>query len=182
MANLCLGNRNPRVVVAEDAAVFLVARWVARDLAQLLVVLGVSGLENHDAVLGIQQALNACQRTLGQTVLKTHTRQWRKALRLNVDATLLTLGRTHLVACRVVGAHKPLAVPAVSLHSGNHAVGSLASTPGFCSITARLSNVGILTGVLNEHRANEGRLSHGTLGRASGLETLARLLREAVEV
>ncbi len=72
MAHLRLGDGDPRVVVAENAAVLLIAGRVAGHLAELLVVLGVGRLENHDAVLGVQQALDRRQGLLGMAVGQTN--------------------------------------------------------------------------------------------------------------
>ncbi len=59
VADYSLGTADPWVVVTEDAGVLLVSRGIAGNFAQLKVILGVSGLQQHNAVLRVQLAFLA---------------------------------------------------------------------------------------------------------------------------
>ncbi len=57
-----LRDHDPRVGVAKDAGVLLVARWIGSDLAQFDVITGISGLIEHDAVRRRQMLRHRRQR------------------------------------------------------------------------------------------------------------------------
>lgn len=84
-----LGTADPRVVVAEDTGVLLVARGIAGNLAQLKVILGVSGLQQHNAVLCVELVFHTLQSGHGLTGVHTNTRHDAHALRLDEDLAFL---------------------------------------------------------------------------------------------
>ena len=55
IANARFSDDDPGIIVAEDASVFLVTRWVRGDLTEFEMVLGVGGLLQDDAMLGGQE-------------------------------------------------------------------------------------------------------------------------------
>ena len=86
-----LRQRNPRVVVAEDAAVLLVSRRIGADFAQLDMVARVRRRENCHTVLAEQLFADGIQRALRQSFLHAHARHDQEALRLDVNLPLVAL-------------------------------------------------------------------------------------------
>ena len=109
--------------MAEDSGIFLISGRIGGNFAKLEVILGVSGLENHDTVFGVQTLLHGIQGALCETFLDADACQYAEALRLNVNLTLAAFLGANLVAVCIVCAEEPLAVPAVCedgiIHSGN---------------------------------------------------------------
>ena len=81
----CLGAADPRVVVAEDTGVLLVSRRIAGDLAQIQLIAGVGGLQQHHTVFGVQPLLHAGKRLRGLSGLPADARHDAHALRLDKD-------------------------------------------------------------------------------------------------
>ena len=110
----------PRVVVAEDSSVFLVAGRVAGNLTQLDPVLGVSRVEQDGAVGGVEAFPNGVKSLHRTSVLEPDSAHHAVALRLNPDLPLFVRGRSDRVTVIVVGAAEPFAVPAVVLRCLNN--------------------------------------------------------------
>ena len=104
---------HPRVRVAEDAAVLLVARRVRRDLAELGVVPLVRGAQQHDAVLGGELIGDRRERTRRSAILHADARHHAHALRLDEDLPLVAGRRADRRAEVVVRPHEPLTIPPV---------------------------------------------------------------------
>ena len=105
------GEGDPRVRVAEDAGVLLVAGRVARDLAELRVVAAVRGLLEDDAVRRREPLVHAVERAAGATVVRAGTAEDAPGLALDEDLPLLARVRADRPALGVERAHVPLAVP-----------------------------------------------------------------------
>ena len=80
---------HPRVGVAEDAGVLLVAGRVRRDLAELDVVPLVGGLQQHDAVRGGELLGDRVERRRRSAVLDADAGHHADALRLDEDLPLV---------------------------------------------------------------------------------------------
>jgi hypothetical protein len=81
---------NPRVVVGEHAGVFLVARRIAGDFAELEVVGRVGRILERAAVLGIVEVLvDGLQGLLGATVVLAGAAEDAPGLALDVDLAFL---------------------------------------------------------------------------------------------
>ena len=89
MADYSLGTADPGVVVAEDACVLLVSRGIAGNLAQLKVILGVSGLQQHNAVLCVELVFHALQGGYGFAGVYADACHDAHALRLDEDLAFL---------------------------------------------------------------------------------------------
>ena len=111
-----LGQNNPRIVVTEDTAVFLVSRRIGADFAKLGMIPGIGRGEQSHAMRCEQTVAHGVQRALGITLLDSYARHDQEALRFDIDLPLFTFPASHLAAVRVIGAQEPLAVPAVRQH------------------------------------------------------------------
>ena len=98
--------------MAEDTGVLLVARRIAGNLAQLKVILGVSGLQQHNAVLCVELVFHALQGGYGFAGVYADAGHDAHALRLDEDLAFRALAASNGRAERVVGSAEPRAVPA----------------------------------------------------------------------
>src|ERR1039457_2287136 len=131
-----LGDDHPRVVVTENSRVFLVARRVGRNLAEVQVVARVRRLLQHDAMRRGQVLAHGFERAARQPVFDADARQNAETLRLDEDLSLGALLRSDLVAEVVVRAQEPLAVPAVPADGFLHARAFGQITGGFVCMAA----------------------------------------------
>ena len=115
-----LRDHDPRVGVAEDAGIFLIAGRVRRDFTQFEAIAGVSRLVQHDTVLGSQPLANRLQHLRRLAVLQPDAGHNAHALRLDEDLALLALMRADLITEGVVSAQEPLAIPAMLQDRGFH--------------------------------------------------------------
>ena len=118
-----LGDHHPRVGVAEDAGVLLVAGRVGRDLAELHVVPAVrraGAARCRASVASRSRTLSSARVAMpfSTPIPAMHA----DALRLDEDLALLVLAGADHVAEVVVGAAEPVAVPAVLDDGGGHLV------------------------------------------------------------
>ena len=180
-----LGDHDPRVVVAEDAGVLLVAGRVGGDLAQLQVVARVGRLLQHDAVRRGQALGDRLQRRGGLAVVEADAGHDAHALRLDEDLALVVLRRADRLAEVVVGAQEPLAVPAVRARrpfpsSRRRRPGS--ARPRGVAARARSAMAASSFGRQHEQPGDEDRLGHLAVLVVGGLERLAGRVGEAVQV
>ena len=113
IANPRLRDNHPGIVMAEDPCIFLVSRRIRRNLSKLDVVLRISRLLQHDAVLGSEMLPHRIERRLRAAVLQANSGQRTIALRLDKDFALFVFLRAYLAPKVVVRADEPLAVPSV---------------------------------------------------------------------
>ena len=178
----CLGAADPRVVVAEDTGVLLVSRRIAGDLAQIQLIAGVGGLQQHHAVFGVQTLLHAGKRLRGLSALLANAGHDAHTLRLNEDLTLGALLAADGLAESIVGTAEPCAVPTGGQGGLLHGINVLAGGSGFFGQIQMVAQLGVFVAVLDEHTGNEYAFGYGTLAGAGDLEALARVLGEAVQV
>jgi hypothetical protein len=115
------GDNHPRIVVAENAGVLLIARRVRRDLAQLQVVARVRRLLQDDAVRRGQALAHRIERLPRQAVLIPMPARMQKPCgSMKIFPSAHSLG-PDLFAEIVVSAQEPFAVPAVRAHRLFHA-------------------------------------------------------------
>ena len=91
-----VGDGDPGVVVAEDAAVLLVAAWVGGDFAELDAVGGVGGCEDGGAPIAGQAFLDGLRRLLRLAVVEADAGHHAHALRFDVDLAFGVLMRADL--------------------------------------------------------------------------------------
>src|ERR1017187_997755 len=118
-----LGNHDPRIDLAEDAPVLLVAGGIGGDLSELEVVPGERRLHEHDPVLGREPVLPAREGGRSLPIGDSDPRHDAHALRLCEDLSLRVRVRADDAAERVVGPEEPLAVPPVFFDSDDHPAG-----------------------------------------------------------
>ena len=70
-SDYCLGNGNPRIVVAEDTCIFLVSGWIRADFTKLKMIFCISRLQNHDTIFRIQLFFYGIQCFLCKSFLHT---------------------------------------------------------------------------------------------------------------
>ena len=182
VADYSFGTADPRVVVAEDTGVLLVARGIAGNLAQLKVILGVSGLQQHNAVLGVELVFHALQGGYGFAGVYADACHDAHTLRLDEDLAFLAFLTADHMAKGVVGAAEPAAVPAGSQHGLFHLCSLGAHGGGLVRVAGGVQNLGKGVAVFDIHTGDEHAFSHRAVTRAGGLEALARLLAETVQV
>ena len=177
-----LGAGDPRVVVAEDTGVLLIAGGVAGDLTQLQMIPGVGRVQQDDAVLGVQIPLHARQRLRGLTGGGADARHDAHTLGLDEYLALFTYPAPDGRAKGVVGAAEPLTVPAGIhyrlLHGGDGALGIV------CLGVQTQMTADIRPGaaVFHEHTGDKHAFRHRPLTGSGGLKALAGMSGEAVEV
>ena len=123
-------NNHPRVVVAEDAGILLVAFRVGTQFAHLHVVGGVGRVVEHNAVLTLHAFLHRVERLVHKAVCETDTRHRTPALTLNEYFALFVFVTPDFVAEEVVGTEKPVAVPAMLLYGLLHVAHGLCHALG----------------------------------------------------
>ena len=99
--------------MAEDTCIFLISGWIRGDFTKFEVISGISRLQDHNTVLGIQSFFNGIQCLFGKSFFYTDTGQNTEALRLDIDLTFFTFLGTNFVAVCIVGSDKPFAIPAI---------------------------------------------------------------------
>ena len=178
----CFGAADPRVVVAEDTGVLLVSRRIAGDLAQIQLVAGVGGLQQHHTVFGVQTLFHTGKCLCGLSALLADARHDAHALRLNKDLTLGALLAADGLAESIVGTAEPCAVPTGGQGGLLHGINVLAGGSGLLGQIQMVAQLGVFVAVLDEHTGNEYAFGYGTFAGAGDLEALARVLGEAVQV
>ena len=200
-AGYSLSDDDPRIVVAEDTGVLLVAFRIRRNLTHFYMIGGVSWVVQHQSVLAFQSFLTAVQCFIAESFFQTDTSHRTPALALDEDFAFLVLITTNLVAEEIVSAEEPFTVPSMLLHSLAHLIYSLLHALGFCQIIflckagyfALLAFHSFLGKLLAQSHIilagnHEQTGYHQTLCLASfalvfgGLETLVRVPGEAVQV
>ncbi len=106
--------------MAEDTCVFLVSGRIRGDFSQLQMIFGVGGLQDHHAIFGIQFFFYGVERLFGKPLLHADAGKRTEAVGLNINLSLVAFFGSDLFAVGVVGAHKPVAVPAVLKYSVIH--------------------------------------------------------------
>ena len=104
------------------------------------------------------------------------------ALRLNEDFAFAAHLAANHMAVSIVGAAEPAAVPTGSQYGMFHLCNLGAHGGSFVGVAGAVKNFGKLVAVLDIHTGDEHALGYRTLARAGGLEALARLFAEAVQV
>ncbi|MNP50098.1 hypothetical protein D3C76_1443370 [compost metagenome] len=112
-----LSDHNPRVVVAEDARILLVARRVRGDLSQVQIIGGVGRILQHNAVRGFQTLLDGFQRLQGGAVLRADAGHDAHALGLDENLALGIFLASHFFAKMIIRPQEPVSVKAV-FHGG----------------------------------------------------------------
>ena len=117
-----LCDRDPGIVVAEDAGIFLVSRRIGGDFAQLYVIAGVGRMQELHAIFGIKDLTDTFESLSGLTALCPDAGKDTEALWLDVDLALFTFAGTDLMTVGVIGTYKPFSVPAVRQNSFFHKI------------------------------------------------------------
>ena len=186
-----VGDGDPRVVVAEDAAVLFVSARIGRDLAQFDAVGGVGGGEDGGAPIAGQLVLHGLQRLLGLAVVEADAGHHAHALRFDVDLAFGVFVGADLVRIGVVGAYEPFAVPAGGFdgfgdladfrtHGGG--LGGHFGVGHAGELSVVFDDVGVLAAVEHEHAADEHGFGNAGVVVLHGLEAFTRGVGEAVEV
>ena len=176
------GTADPRIVVAEDACVFLVARGIAGNFAQLQMIPRVSGLQQYNAVLRVELVFYALQSGLGFAGFYADTRHNAHTLRFNEDFAFLAHLAANDFTVGIVGAAEPLAVPTGGQRGVFHGGGFGAYLGSFLGATDLVQNFGKGVAVFDIHTGNKDALGNGSFAGTGGLEAFARLLAETVQV
>ena len=150
-----LRDRYPGIVVAEDAAVFLVSRRIGGNFTQFHMISGICGLQKGDSVFGVENIPDTVECLERFTGLLADACKNAEALGLDIDLTFFALVRTDFVAVCVVSADEPLSVPAVSEQCLLHDIALFAHSGGFVLKSDEIAQVCVLAGVFDEHSADE---------------------------
>ena len=180
-----LRSDDPGVVVAEDARVLLVSRRIGGHFTQLEVVLLVSGLQQHDAVLGLQPFLDGLQGLLSLAVLNAHAAHDAVALGLDEDLAVVALLGADLVTECVIRTDEPIAIPASSQDDLTHRVDFRLAGSSLVVHALLLEDRHQFGADRHEHARDQHGFRHTVIGRVGvgeGLEALARGVGETVEV
>src|SRR5581483_1249904 len=175
------GERDPRVVVAEDARVLLVPGRVARDLAELWAVARERGLHEGDAVLRGELPADALECAARAPVLGAGPTEHAPALALDEDPALVAGTRPDGSARRVERAHVPLAVPRAFLDRFEHPVAGRIEPRRVGAASEVPVQSCELAASVEEEAGDHHRLRTRALDVACGLERLVGIGREAVE-
>ena len=146
------------------------------------VILREGRLLEHDAVLGGQVLVHRIQGQLRLAVLQADAGHDAHALRFDENLAFFAHLRTDGLAEVVVGAHEPLAVPAVLVNDLFHFGGLGQATFGFLALPAFLRDGGEFLPGQHEQAGDENRLGDLAVLVGRGLERLARRVGETVEV
>ena len=167
---------DPRVVVAEDACVLLVALGVGAYLAHLHVIGGVGRVVEHDAVFAFQSFLGGVESLGYETLFESDARHCAPSLALDEYLALLVLVGAYLVAEEVVGAQIPLSVPSVLLDGFYHLVYVFLGAVGLVVLAYSAAQLHIVLARHDEESCYHERLRLGTLALVlGGLEALVRV-------
>ena len=179
-ADNSLSYRNPRIVVAEDAGVLLVSRWIRRDFTKLHMISVVRRLQEHDAIFSIKIFLNRLHCLKAEPFILSDFSDNTKALWFNKDFSILTFLGTNLVLVVVVCTKIPLAIPA-GIHDGLfHLFNSLLGCISLVAKSLVSADFYIVFSVFYKHACDKNRFGIRSFRWSKGLEGLARLLGEAV--
>ena len=176
----CYGN--PGIVVAEDSGVLLVFGRIRGNLTKLQMILCVSGLQNHDTVLGIQSLFDRIQSALGKPFLNSDTCQHAEALGLNVNLTFAAFLGTNLVTVCIVSPEEPVAVPAVSQDGVVHHIHFLTGSCSLFVISYQFAKLSIFLAVFHKHTCNKHGFCHRSFAGTEGLEGFTGMSGEAVQI
>ncbi|MNO32640.1 hypothetical protein D3C76_226370 [compost metagenome] len=175
-------NHDPWVVVAENTRIFLVARRVRRNFAQVQIVLGVRRLLQNDTVFRIQTFLYGSQRFSGLPVFYTDTGHYADTLRLDENLAFLVFLAADFVAVVVVSAQEPVAVEAVGQRNFTHIADLRNRICSYIVQSAHTANFGIVRSHEDEQTCDKHGFRYAACDILSRLERFARLGREAVQV
>ena len=182
VAKLGLGADDPGVVVAENAGIFLVSGGIAGDLAQLQMIAGVGGLQQHDAVLGVKPLFHALHGACGLTALLADAGHDAHALRLDKDLALFAGRAADNMTKGVIGAAEPFAVPAAVKHRALHVGHGLFRLRCLAVKAEMAADIRPGAAVFDKHAGDEYALGHRPFAGPGDLEALARVRGEAVEI
>ena len=119
---------------------------------------------------------------LGQAVVLADAGHHAHALRLDEDLAFVALIGPDLLAVGVVGAQEPFAVPAGGLDSLDHLRLFAADKGGLVLVPGQLAQLGVVVRHADEHAGDKDALGDAGVVVGDGLEALAGLLGEAVQV
>ena len=182
VSHLCLGDGNPRIVVAEDTCIFLVSRRIGGNLTEVEMILLICRLQDHDTVLGLELSLDTVKSFLSFSGLLADACHDAEALRLDEDLSVFALVGADLLGKCVICAQEPLAVPAVCEDGMLHGFDFFRCGVSLICLSDMAQDVNIFLAVLDEHAGDEYGFCDRSFGRSCCLEGFARLIREAVEV
>src|ERR1017187_4320062 len=112
-----LCDHDPRIGLAEDSGILLVARWIGRDLPQLQPVSRERRLYQHHTMFGRETITDAVERASRTAVAKPNAGKNAHPLGLDEDLALDVRRRSDGIAEVVVGAEEPTAVPRSEEHT-----------------------------------------------------------------
>ena len=171
---------NPGIIVAEDSGIFLVPGRVGADLAKLQVISGISRLQEHDTVFGIQTFFDRIQSFLCKPFLYANACEDTEALGLDKNLTFLTFPGADLVAVGIVGPEEPFPVPAGIQDCLIDCCNLLTGTVCLHSIAEKRDKLRVLFPIFDEHSGNKYGFRDRSLTGTKRLEGFAGLCGKAV--
>ena len=166
--------------MAEDSGIFLVPGRVGADLAKLQVISGISRLQEHDTVFGIQTFFDRIQSFLCKPFLYANACEDTEALGLDKNLTFLTFPGADLVAVGIVGPEEPFPVPAGIQDCLIDCCNLLTGTVCFHSIAEKRNKLRVLFPIFDEHSGNKYGFRDRSLTGTKRLEGFAGLCGKAV--
>ncbi len=182
-ASQSFGYYHPRIIVAEDSRILLVAGRIRGNLAHLLMPHCESRPVQHHAVGGIKPTLARVERFIDHSGLASYTCHGTPALTFDKDLALVALRRTDFVSGKIVGAQEPFSIPAIG-HYGMFHIGDKLFNPfRFIVKTYMAAKLSIFASFDHKKPGNHQRLGLRTFRSVfRRLITLIRIRRETVEV
>ena len=96
-------NRSPWIVVTEDTCIFFISRWVGGNFSQIQIILGISRLQDHDTVFGIQTLFNRIQSFFRLAVIYTDISKYTESLWFDVNLAFFVFFGSDFFAKCIVG-------------------------------------------------------------------------------
>ena len=146
------------------------------------MIAGVGGLQEHDAVFGIQTFFYALKRLLRFSAVKADPGHDAHSLGLDIDLALFIYAASDGIREGVIGTDEPFSVPAGVIYRLFHGRYLLQHIVRLFRISQCAAELRVFPAVFDEHAGDEDRFRHRSLAGAEGLEALARFFREAVEI
>ena len=139
-----LADYNPRVVVAEDAGILLVASRIRRDFTHFYVIGCEGGVVEHHAVFAVKVTLARVESLAYHAFLHADAGHGAEALRLDEYLAFFVFMGADLVAVEVIGTEIPLSIPSVLLYRLDHIIYAACGASGLNFQTTGTAQLGIL--------------------------------------
>ena len=174
---------DPRVVVAEDTRIFLVAGGIGGDFSILHNIAGEGWIVEYNTVLAVQAFLYGVQRFFYHAFFQSDACHGAPALRFDEDLSFFVLFGTYLVAEVIVGAQVPVTVPAMFFHGFHHVLYIGLRSVCFVVFTQAAAQLHVVASAYHEQAGNHQRFCLAAFRLVfRGLEGFIRVPGEAVQV